>query len=258
MKLSEVLAFPFCVLVSLSCSVKEDREVCPCRLVIDMSEVDTSVVKQAELVVGASGSFLTRDTLIAADFSDGYVVSVPRDDVSVGVYFGADDCVDDTGRLGIDYGSECPQVYMHSSHVRAEGEMMVERVQMVKNHCIMTIQVEAREVFPFRLDAKGNIDGYEPGGKPSEGEFLYAMNADDDGVCRLTLPRQADESLVLEVHDDTGTLKTFALGEYVAASGYDWQEENLRDITVSLDYSLTRVAISVAGWREEYVFNVVI
>ena len=63
---------------------------------------------------------------------------------------------------------------------------------------------------------------------------------------------------MLEVHDDTGTLKTFALGEYVAASGYDWQEENLRDITVSLDYSLTRVAISVAGWREEHVFNVVI
>ena len=63
MKLSEVLTFSFCVLVSLSCSVKEDREVCPCRLVIDMSEVDTSVVKYAELVVGASGSFLTRDTL---------------------------------------------------------------------------------------------------------------------------------------------------------------------------------------------------
>jgi hypothetical protein len=84
------------------------------------------------------------------------------------------------------------------------------------------------------------------------------MNVDDDGVCRLTLPRQTDESLVLEVHDETGTLKTFALGEYVAASGYDWHEENLRDMTVSLDYALTRVAISVAGWREEYVFNVVI
>ena len=136
--------------------------------------------------------------------------------------------------------------------------MMVERVLMVKNHCIMTIQVEAEEAFPFRLEAKGNINGYEPGGKPSEGEFLYAMNVDDDGVCRLTLPRQTDESLVLEVHDETGTLKTFALGEYVAASGYDWHEENLRDMTVSLDYSLTRVAISVAGWREEYVFNVVI
>lgn len=258
MKLSEVLILSCCALTALSCSVKEDRAVCPCRLVVDMSEVDTSVVKYAELVVGSSAGFVTRDTLSAAEFGNDYILDVPREEVGVGVYFGAGGCVDDEGRLGIDYGEECPEVYMHSAHVMAEGEMVVEKVRMLKNHCIMTIQVETEEVFPFRLEAKGNVDGYEPGGTPSEGEFLFAMHADEGGVCRLTLPRQTDRSLVLEVHDQTGLVKTFALGEYVAASGYDWQEENLRDITVSLDYSLTRVSISVAGWREECIFDVVI
>lgn len=258
MRLSEVSALAGCMLLALSCSVKEDRNVCPCNLVIDMSDVDTSVVKSAELVVGSSDGFIARDTLRAGDFETGYVVPVPREDLSVGVYFGAEDCVDDSGRLGIDYGSECPEVYMHSSQIRAEGEQIVEKVLMRKNHCIMTIHVEVEEVFPFRLEAKGNIDGYKPGGMPSEGDFLYAMHADQEGVCQLTLPRQTDESLVLEVHDDTGHLKTFALGEYVAASGYDWKEDDLRDITVSIDYSLSRVTISVVGWREEHIFNVII
>ena len=258
MKLSEVLTVCSCVLMSTSCSVKEDRTVCPCQLFLDMSEVDTSIVRSAELVVSASDGFQIKDTLEIDDFMDGYVVDVPRETVGVGVYFGAGDCVDEVGRLGIDYGNECPQVYMHSSIIRAEGEKMVEKVLMRKNHCIMTIQVETEKDFPFRLEVKGSVDGYDLGGAPSVGDFRYAMYVDEKGTCSLTLPRQRDSSLILEVHDEDGALKSFALGEYVAASGYDWQQDDLKDITVSLDYALTHVVIAVAGWSNEYVFEVVI
>lgn len=232
--------------------------MCPCRLVLDMEDIDTSVVKYAELVVRASGGFHFRDTLGVEDLMEKCVVDVPRGGVGVGVYCGASDHVDETGGIGIEYGEECPPVYMYSSVFEASGEMLVRDVSMRKNHCIMTIQVEAEKVFPFRLEAKGVIDGYELGGMPSVGEFMYAMYADENGSCSLTLPRQRDASLVLEVSDGTEVLKCFALGEYVAASGYDWDAEDLKDIVVTLDYSMTRVKIEVEGWRQEYVFNVVI
>lgn len=258
MKLSDVLAVSGCMMLVLSCSVKEDREVCPCRLVLEMGEVDTSVVKYAELVVSAPGGFQTRDTLRAVEFVTDHTVDVPRDDISVGVYFGAEDCVDDEGCLGIRFGDACPPVYMHSSMVRAEGESTRERIVMRKNHCLMTIQVQTQKVFPFRLEVKGRVDGYESGGMPSDGDFMYAMYTGEDGSCSLALPRQKDASLVLEVHDDTQTLKTFALGEYVAASGYDWSEDDLKDIAISLDYALTKLIISIEDWEREYVFDVVI
>ena len=232
--------------------------MCPCRLVLDMAEVDTSVVKYAEIVVTASDGYGLRDTLSVDDFVNGYVVKVPRGDVGVGVYCGASGNVDDQGKLQIAYGNECPPVYMHSSHLVAQGETCVENVAMRKNHCIMTIQVQTEKVFPFRLEAKGCVDGYGLGGKLSVGDFMYAMGADENGSCHLVLPRQKDNSLVLEVHDDSQTLKSFALGEYVAASGYDWGEEDLKDISVSLDYALTRVVIAVEDWTEEYVFDIVI
>lgn len=258
MKLSEVIVIACSAMLVIACSVKEDRDVCPCRLVIDMGEVDTAVVRYAELVVTTSDGFCLRDTLEAKEFGDGCVVEVPRGYVGVGVYFGAAGSVRDDGRLGIDYGNECPHVYMHSALVKADGEVVEEDILMRKNHCIMTIQVQSEKDFPFRLEAKGHIDGYESGGKPSVGKFMYAMHADEEGVCRMALPRQTDDSLVLEVHDDSGVLRTFALGEYVAASGYDWGEEDLKDITVSLDYALTRVVISVGDWRDEYYFEVII
>ena len=86
---------------------------------------------------------------------------------------------------------------------------------------------------------------------------MYAMHTDAEGMCQLALPRQTDDSLVLEVHDDTGVLRAFALGEYVAASGYDWDADDLKDITISLDYALTRIVIEVGDWREEYYFDVI-
>lgn len=232
--------------------------MCPCKLVLNMDDVDTSVVKYAELVVGASGGFQVRDTLGVEDFVKGYAVDVPRGAVGVGLYYGAEGCVNERGGIGIEYGAECPQVYMHSSIFDAMGEIVVEDVQMKKNHCIMTIQVEAEKEFPFKLEAKGLVDGYELGGIPSVGEFMYAMYVDDEGICRLTLPRQSDDSLMLEVSDGTGVLKCFALGEYLAASGYNWNADDLKDIVVTLDYSLTRIKIAVEGWRQELVFNIVI
>ena len=258
MKLSEVLAVAAIVMLAIACSVKEDRDACPCRLVLDMDYVDTSIVKCAEVVLTTSDGFCYRDTLNTEDFVAGYVVDVPRGEVGVGVYWGASDSVDDGGRLLIDYGDECPHVYMHSSRIMAVGESVVETVRMRKNHCVMTIQVLSEKDFPFRLEAKGWIDGYESGGKPSVGEFMYAMYADDDGACQLVLPRQTDSSLALEVHDDSGVLRSFALGEYVTASGYDWDSVDLKDITISLDYALTRVIIKVEEWTQEQVFNVII
>ena len=83
------------VMLVVSCSVKEDRDMCPCRLVLDMTDVDTLVVKYAEIVVTASDGYGMRDTLEVDAFDEGYMLEVPRGDVGVGVYFGAGGSVDD-------------------------------------------------------------------------------------------------------------------------------------------------------------------
>ena len=72
------------------------------------------------------------------------------------------------------------------------------------------------------------------------------------------LPRQMDASLVLEVNDGSETLKNFALGEYVKACGYDWSEDDLKDISVRIDYARTKVVVEVKDWSEVCEFDIVI
>ena len=155
-------------------------------------------------------------------------------------------------------GEEFPCIYMHCSHIDATGDYVREPVDMVKNHCNITVCLYSGMEFPYRLEIKGNVNGYCLDGTLSEGEFCYKMELGDGGVCDVCVPRQSDDSLRLELSDDTGVIRVLALGEYISASGYDWMAKNLEDLTVSLDYSLTGMTIVVEGWDNEYHFDVVI
>lgn len=247
-----------CIVSCLSCSVKEDRSSCPCRLILDMSDVDTSIVKSAEIVVSSPDGFLFTGTHSFTGDGDECILDVPRGEISVGVFYGASELINNDCSLIIPYGDECPQVYMHSSVIMADGELERECVHMCKNFCIMTLRVLTEEEFPFRLETRGSVDGYVRGGAPSDGDFAYTSLLDGESECVVSLPRQVDNSLKLEVNDGTEVLKTFALGEYLEACGYDWSEDDLKDIIVTLDYSLTRIHLKVEEWKEEYVFDVVI
>lgn len=240
------------------CSVKEDREFCPCRLLLDFSEVDTSVIKYADVLITGENDYGFMDLLGADKFEQEYVVPVPRGVTEVGVCYCEDGYVLEEGGLRIPYGDDCPRLYMHSSVLDASGEMVCEKVMMHKNYCTMTVCVRENEGFPFLLDVKGSVDGYGPGGEPSVGGFYYVMNADSDGLFQVTVPRQVDNSLLLGVNDGTEVLKVFTLGEYLKSSGYDWSALDLEDVTVSLDYALGRIVIEVEGWDKEYTYDVVI
>jgi hypothetical protein len=43
-------------------------------------------------------------------------------------------------------------------------------------------------------------------------------------------------------------VRTFALGSYIAASGYDWTAPDLEDLTLHVDISLTSVTVSTDLW----------
>lgn len=243
------------LLVSLGCSVKEDRSGCPCRLVLDFSETDTEAIPYADVYVCSYEGFRSVGRVESVAFGEEYVVYVSRGGVRLNVLYGAEGNVSDDGSLEIPSGYDCPRIYTYSSYVDTDHETAFERVKVRKNHCVITVHVGDRD-FPYFLDVRGDVCGYGADGSPADGSFLYAMRPDGDGVCTVVVPRQKDRSLMLDVDDGTDVLKTFALGEYVAASGYDWDAENLEDITVSLDYSLSHIMLKIEGWEKELHFDV--
>ena len=72
------------------------------------------------------------------------------------------------------------------------------------------------------------------------------------------LPRQIDNSLLLDIISDDDRRRTFAIGNYIEASGYDWESMDLKDITLDIDYARTDITFRIDAWERTVQFEVVI
>jgi hypothetical protein len=73
----------------------------------------------------------------------------------------------------------------------------------------------------------------------------------EDNIYNVTVPRQKDDSLVLEVyHKDDGSLLTRQpLGEIIRKKGYDWTVPDLPDIGIGIDMSEAGFLVEVEAWK---------
>ncbi len=246
-----------CLMICAGCSVKENRTFCPCRLVLDFSEVDTSVIRRADLLLAADDGYFFTDVLEGGDFAADTMNPVPRGGVNVGVWSGAEGMVG-SGGMVIPVGSDCPPVYFHSSFVDTDCEIVRDTVCMRKNHCRMTVRIEHGSDSMWDLGLSGTVNGYHSDGSPSSGEFLCRLQTEDEDVYSAVLPRQTDNSLIMDVDDGSGVMKRFSLGEYIEECGYDWTAPDLEDITVVIDVAFTELTLAIGGWDNVYRFEVVI
>lgn len=237
----------------MSCSLKEDRRTCPAILYLDFADKYEQSVSQLHIL--SDGIVVWEDTLTLDGSILNYSVSVPRKSIHVRVWAGAGDMITDDGLI-IPVGSDCPEVYMHDSDIVITGEDAREVINLRKNHCLLTVKTENASGFQFGIHLSGNVCGYSILGEPLEGEFYSPMKKSDSGdLWEIVLPRQNDSSLMLHVSDDTGVVKSFALGQYLLSGGYDWNALDLKDVSVILDYALTQIKIVIDGWESVYTYD---
>ena len=248
----------FGVAMMAACSVKEDRRECPCTLELDFSELDCEVVKSVNVIAASADGFVFNDCVSSEAFAEKYVKTVPHGFLQVTVWAGDTRGVYGDNIVHIPYGLECPPVYLHSFVADTRGELCTQKVLLNKNYCGLTVMMADGTYVPYCLTFKGGVNGYDVTGRPSLGEFSCVAYPTDNGDSKALLPRQLDNTLMLEVDDGVPHLKMFAIGEYLDKAGYDWTKPSLEDVTVVLDYSLTSVTVHIAGWDKEDVYNIVL
>lgn len=237
-----------------SCSVKEVRDACPCLLVLDFAEYGDAVPMAADLLISDEDGKIWEDVLDLS-LPTGYSVYVPKTMLHLHVWTGDEELFSEEG-MNIPSGCDCPEIYMYHANVVAAGETVTDTVRMRKNHCVMRIRTEGEGDFPFEMKIIGNICGYDGTGEPVEGKFECAPDRDGDSF-RVVLPRQTDDSLMLMVEGDDVSGRAFAVGQYLAAGGYDWTAPDLEDVIVTIDYALTEVRVVVNGWESVYAYDVI-
>lgn len=273
------------------CSVKEDRDLCPCTLVLEFPREDAERLQDGVTVCMRGYSddvFSLCDTLLAgrAASSGGpdtvsgkwsYSYVVPKGDIDLAVAYSADGLAGELNSSGrwieIDEGRPCPSIWTCCEKVSARADRVTVPVRLHKNFCRIDIQVRDvdGEEFPFKLRVRGNVNGYGLDGKPARGAFLCdAERSETESAGSGTesestgygyavkVPRQTDDSLTLEIVTGDGVAKTFAIGNYIASSGYDWTSADLKDICLEIDYARTVISFTIDKWTHSEQFEVVI
>ena len=282
------------------CSVKEDRDLCPCTLVLEFPREDAERLQDGVTVCMRGYSddvFSLCDTLLAGRVASSgvpdtvsdkwsYSYVVPKGDIDLAVAYSADGLAGELNSSGrwieIDEGRPCPSIWTCCEKVSARADRVTVPVRLHKNFCRIDIQVRDvdGEEFPFKLRVRGNVNGYGLDGKPARGAFLCdaersetegsgpESDGDDSGTASentgyghgyaVTVPRQTDDSMTLEIVTDDGAAKSFAIGNYIAASGYDWTSADLKDICLEIDYARTVISFTIDKWTHSEQFEVVI
>lgn len=281
------------------CSVKEDRDLCPCTLVLEFPGEDAERLQEGVTVCMRGYSdgdgFSLCDTIstgqsASGGVSDGvsYSYVVPKGDIDLAVAYSADGLAGELNSSGkwieIDEGRPCPSIWTCCEKVSARADRVTVPVRLHKNFCRIDIQVRDvdGEDFPFKLRVRGNVNGYGLDGKPARGVFLcdaesaetesLGSGIESDGAgsgtasentgyghgCAVTVPRQTDDSLILEIVTGDGVAKSFAIGNYIASSGYDWTSADLKDICLEIDYARTVILFTIDKWTHSEQFEVVI
>ena len=274
-----------------SCSIKEDRDGCPCWMMVEMpgqAGYDGEKVGhdgRSPVGAGDDGCVVLRlrgnSDEDAVDYE--YQVTeavrvdvgaleyeVPRGSVGVSaVAFGNEI----PGRAGYDgksagydgdeirvpVGEQMDSLYGFFKMYHTRCESVLCDVELHKEFCTVSFTLgEEGYSSPYRIEVWGNVAGVSAWDlMPVQGEFRYAP-MQKNGVYQVRVPRQEDNSLELVMVEDSEIVDRLPLGEYIARSGYDWTAEDLADVNVALDLEMQQVMITVSGWDGVVVMDIVI
>lgn len=274
-----------------SCSIKEDRDGCPCWMMVEMpgqaGHDGEKVGHDGRFPVGAGddGTVVLRlrgnSDEDAVDYE--YQVTeavrvdvgaleyeVPRGSVGVSaVAFGNET----PGRAGYDgksagydgdeirvpVGEQMDSLYGFFKMYHTRCESVLCDVELHKEFCTVSFTL-GKDGYssPYDIEVWGNVAGVSAWDlMPVQGEFRYAP-MQKNGVYQVRVPRQEDNSLELVMVEDSEIVDRLPLGEYIARSGYDWTAEDLADVNVALDLEMQQVMITVSGWDGVVVMDIVI
>ena len=234
------------------CSVLEDRDTCPAQLLLHLPPQEAPVLVALE----SASSERQLDTLApgVVDWS----AFIPRKPLWVRVAVPAS-AYDAIAGVKIPEGADCPEIRLYRREHTSIGELVRDTVVFNKPYCRLEIKVVwAQSPAAYDLTVRGRVAGLDRDGQPVPGVFHYRTRPSAAGSCFVNLPRQLDDSLLLDLTAGADPVRTFALGEYLAEAGYDWTAEDLPDASVTIDFARTTLAISVAGWTRVFQFQVII
>lgn len=245
------------ITLACSCSVKEDREACPCWMEIDLSTCHHFTDRVALKGWTDAGPVFGVNVL-EEDFPRIHEEEVPRKLIRYSASSTPVDATYSGTIVTIPEGRQSDRFYAYRADVPAFGESAYDKVSLHKQYAAVAVKVEdAGE--GCTVTVKGAWNGIDLTTlKPVAGSFSYVPETAEENVWYFRVPRQGDDSLVMEITGGNGHTIPYDLGGLIRDSGYDWKAEDLDDIMLGVDYVTGTVSVKVIGWEEGLIYDEII
>ena len=240
-----------------SCSVKEDRDECPCWLQIDLSTC-SHFADRVSLKGWTSASPVFGVQVLSEDFSSAHEEEVPRTMVSYCATSGLDASRNSGMSVVIPEGEQSDRLYAYRADVQAYGETAYDKVSLHKQYAAVAVKIgDGGNGCSVHVRSRWNgLDLVSL--KPLAGAFEFTPELTEEKVWYFRLPRQGDDSLVMEITDRSGNTYPYDLGDEIRRTGYDWSAVDLDDIMLGVDYASGKLTIEVIPWEEGLVYDEII
>lgn len=230
-----------------SCSVKEDRDGCPCLLTVDTEQtVEGSTLLN---IVHTSQGAVAQEELPAGTKS--FSTEVPRGTVCVYAFGNSDgwEMSEDGLYVYPPEGNEPGRIYAHSDIVNCNREQAWDELVMHKQWCTISMMLEDPALWEgceFAMESSWN-GFYLSDFSAVPGNTNCPVRRISDDFLEVRVTRQGDDGLVLRVSPDGDSI---AVGQVIAEAGYDWSKTALDDIILCLSESSTAVNVEIVEWED--------
>lgn len=251
--------------IAASCNVLEDRNECPCRLLfkaIDLPEGQHEPV----IYLYEDDIMKERIEVPAGQLADGYVHETARKrDIVIYVWcdttgyvfpsFSLNDTVIDGG-----YGNAFPALFRFSTSIDTRSEEQTVMIDFNKRFATLNVRIlEVKDIESISI--KGDYNGYRMDGSPVKSDFQ--VNAEirhiDGYACFAErLPEQRNDRLILCIEYSDGTGSDIPLGKILESKGYNWDADDLMDISLTIEGAAVDIAIRKTDWAIGYNDNLTV
>lgn len=251
----KVLAAALPLLLPASCSVREDRGECPCWLEVFCAGCpEDGLFFSADAPDGRTSDW----HFVRTDFSPSATVTVARRR-QVWCSWADGHGIEVDGRIyRIDAGRQCDSLYSWHGGKDCRCESQKDTIVLHKQFCtvFLTLSNPGKGDYPFEIEVRGNSAGLDLiSGIAVDGRFRFRPRIEQDR-CSFRLPRQCPGSeLTLAFYRDGEFLSAADLGNAMLESGYDWEDIDLEDVRLDIQYSRLTGVIKIEDWEDGRSWN---
>ena len=238
------------LLLLTACSVKEDRDGCPCRLEVAVSGCGR--ISRNITLSAWNPAVVFMEGIDVRDYPDGYSRAVPKGYLTVSAFAGRKVQELSGESLVIPDGLPCDSLWAHRSLVDCTGETARDTAVLHKQFATVHLRIDnlgEGDPYPYSLILRSRYDGLRlTDCSPHAGRWSLPLDRLPDGTYVFRVPRQGDGSLTIDLMLDGRKVDEYPVGEYILRAGYSWLSEDLDDIWIGMGYGGSEPDIVIERW----------